>query len=66
MRKLEVLAYAGRKSRSGKNTLIADIVDIGGKEHLIIDLYSKRELIYRMATIWNMLIMIIRVKNGMQ
>lgn len=49
MRKLEVLAYAGRKSRSGKNTLIADIVDIGGKEHLIIDLYSKRELIYRMA-----------------
>lgn len=49
MRKLEVLAYSGRKSRSGKNTLIADIVDIGGKEHLIIDLYSKRELIYRMA-----------------
>lgn len=49
MRKLEVLAYAGRKTRSGKNTLIADIVDIGGKEHLIIDLYSKRELIYRMA-----------------
>lgn len=49
MRKSEVLAYAGRKTRSGKNTLIADIVDIGGKEHLIIDLYSKRELIYRMA-----------------
>lgn len=49
MRKLEVLAYAGRKTRSGKNTLIADIMDIGGKEHLIIDLYSKRELIYRMA-----------------
>lgn len=46
MRKLEVLAYAGRKSRSGKNTLIADIVDIGGKEYLIIDLYSKRELIW--------------------
>lgn len=49
MRKSEVLAYAGRKTRSGKNTLIADIVDIGGKEHLIIDLYSNRELIYRMA-----------------
>lgn len=49
MRKSEVLAYAGRKTRSGKNTLIADIMDIGGKEHLIIDLYSKRELIYRMA-----------------
>lgn len=49
MRKSEILAYAGRKTRSGKNTLIADIVDIGGKEHLIIDLYSKRELIYRMA-----------------
>ena len=49
MRKLEVLAYAGRKSRSGKNTLIADIVDIGGN-----------------LTIWNMLIMITRVKNGMQ
>jgi hypothetical protein len=49
LRKSEILAYAGRKTRSGKNTLIADIVDIGGKEHLIIDLYSKRELIYRMA-----------------
>lgn len=49
MRKSEVLAYAGRKTRSGKNTLIADIVDIGCKEHLIIDLYSNRELIYRMA-----------------
>lgn len=49
MRKSEVLAYEGRKTRSGKNTLIADIVDIGGKEHLIIDLYSNRELIYRMA-----------------
>jgi hypothetical protein len=49
LRKSEVLAYAGRKTRSGKNTLIADIVDIGGKEHLIIDLYSNRELIYRMA-----------------
>ena len=49
MRKSKVLAYAGRKTRSKKNTLIADIVDIGGKKHLIIDLYSNRELIYRMA-----------------
>ena len=49
MRKKDVLAYAGRTTRSQKDTLIVDKVDIGGSEHLIIDLYIARELVLRVA-----------------
>lgn len=49
MRKKDVLAYAGRTTRSRKDTLIVDKVDIGGSEHLIIDLYIARELVLRVA-----------------
>ena len=49
MRKKDVLAYAGRTTRSQKDTLIVDKVDICGSEHLIIDLYIDRELVLRVA-----------------
>ena len=50
MRKIAILAFAGRKPRNKhKNSLIVENVIIGNVNHLIIDLYEKKNLIYRMA-----------------
>lgn len=50
MRKTAVLAFEGRKPRDKrKNYVIVENVEIGNVNHIIIDLYEKQNLIYRMA-----------------
>lgn len=48
MKRKQIIAYEGKKpTGKRKLTLIADIVSFDDDKYLIVDLYSKKELIYR-------------------
>lgn len=50
MKKKAILTFKGRKPRSkSEYSLIVENIKISDKPHLIIDLYNKKELIYRIA-----------------